>query len=77
VGVAALSEPGFSALRQSAVVWILDRNWQGALVGGVCIYDAVAYHAAFLWLAISAFGAAVFVALTRKTCCRLRFDSDG
>lgn len=29
-----------------------------------------------LWLAISAVSAVVFVALTRETYCRLRFDSD-
>jgi hypothetical protein len=67
---------GFAAIQQSAMGWILDRNWQGAMIEGARIYDAAAYHAAFLWLAISAGGAVMFVALTRETYCRLRFDSD-
>jgi hypothetical protein len=46
------------------------------MLEGARIYDAAAYHAAFLWLAISALGAVVSVALTRETGCRLRFDSD-
>jgi MFS family permease len=75
-GVVNMAVLGFAALQQSAVGWILDRNWQGTLAEGVRIYDAAAYHAAFLWLAISAFGAVLFVALTRETYCRLRFDSD-
>jgi len=56
--------------------WILDLNWQGAMIEGARIYDAAASHPAFLWLAISAVGAVLFVALTRETYCRLRFDSD-
>jgi len=56
--------------------WILDRNWQGTMIEGARVYDAAAYHAAFLWLAISALGAVVFVALTRETHSRLRFDTD-
>lgn len=75
-GVVNMAVLGFAALQQSAVGWILDRNWRGGLVEGVRLYDAAAYQAAFLWLAISAFGAVVFVALTRETYCRLRFDSD-
>jgi len=67
---------GFAAIQQSAMGWILDRNWKGAMIEGARVYDAAAYHAAFLWLAISALGAVVFVALTRETHCRLRFDSD-
>jgi hypothetical protein len=55
--------------------WILDRNWRGAVIEGARIYDATAYHAAFVWLAVSAVGAVVFVALTRETYCRLRFDA--
>jgi hypothetical protein len=67
---------GFAALQQSAMGWILDRNWQGVMIEGARVYDAAAYHAAFLWLAVSAAGAVVFVSLTRETGCRLRFDSD-
>lgn len=66
---------GFAAIQQSTMGWILDRNWQGAMVDGARIYDAAAYHAAFLWLLVSAAGAVLAVALTRETHCRLRFDS--
>lgn len=75
-GVVNMAVLGFAAIQQSAVGWILDRNWQGAMIEGARVYDAAAYHAAFLWLAVSALGAVVFVALTRETNCRLRFDSD-
>jgi sugar phosphate permease len=74
-GVVNMAVLGFAAIQQSAMGWILDRNWQGATTEGARIYDAVAYHAAFLWLAASAAGAVLFVALTRETCCRLRFDA--
>lgn len=75
-GVVNMAVLGFAAIQQSAMGWILDRNWRGAVIEGARIYDAAAYHAAFLWLAISAVGAVVFVVLTRETYCRLRFDSD-
>jgi sugar phosphate permease len=75
-GVVNMAVLGFAAIQQSAIGWILDRNWQGGMIKGARIYDATAYHAAFLWLAISAIAAVVFVALTRETHCRLRFDSD-
>jgi sugar phosphate permease len=74
-GVVNMAVLGFAAIQQSAVGWILDRNWQGAMVEGARVYDAAAYHAAFRGLAISALAAVVFVALTRETHCRLRFDS--
>jgi sugar phosphate permease len=75
-GVVNMAVLGFAAIQQSAMGWILDRNWQGAVIEGARVYDAAAYHAAFLWLAFSAVGAVAFVALTRETYCRLRFDSD-
>ncbi|MBW8307260.1 MAG: hypothetical protein K0M46_10645, partial [Thiobacillus sp.] len=74
-GVVNMAVLGFAAIQQSAMGWILDRNWQGATIEGARIYDAAAYHAAFLWLAVSAAGAVGFVALTRETYCRLRFDA--
>ena len=75
-GVVNMAVLGFAAIQQSAMGWILDRNWRGATIDGTRFYDAGAYHAAFLWLAISALGAVLAVALTRETHCRLRFDSD-
>ena len=74
-GVVNMAVLGFAAIQQSAMGWILDRNWQGAMIEGARIYDAAAYHAAFLWLGFSALGAVLAVALTRETYCRLRFDS--
>ncbi len=74
-GVVNMAVLGFAAIQQSAMGWILDRNWQGAMITGARIYDAAAYHAAFVWLAISAVGAVLAVALTRETYCRLRFGS--
>lgn len=74
-GVVNMSVLGFAAIQQSAMGWILDRNWQGTMIEGARIYDAAAYDAAFVWLVISALGAVVFVALTRETHCRLRFDA--
>lgn len=75
-GVVNMSVVGFAAIQQSLLGWILDRHWQGISLEGARLYDAAAYQAAFLWLAASAVGAVVAVALTRETGCRLRFDSD-
>jgi len=74
-GVVNMAVLGFAAIQQSAMGWILDRNWQGAMLDGARIYDAAAYHAAFVWLLVSAAGAVLALALTRETYCRLRFDS--
>ena len=72
-GVVNMAVLGFAAIQQSAMGWILDRNWQGVMRDGARVYDAAAYHAAFVWLLVGAVGAVL--ALTRETCCRLRFDS--
>ena len=32
---------------QPAIGWLLDRNWQGGLAGGVRIYDLAAYRSGF------------------------------
>lgn len=74
-GVVNMAVLGFAAIQQSAIGWILDRNWRGVVVEGARVYDAAAYQSAFLWLAASAAGAVGFVALTRETWGRLRFDS--
>lgn len=74
-GVVNMSVLGFAAIQQSAVGWILDRHWAGGGVAGARVYDAAAYHAAFLWLGVSALGAVGCVALTRETYCRLRFGT--
>ena len=74
-GVVNTSVLGLTAVLQSALGWILDHNWHGAMANGARIYNAAAYDAAFVWLAISALGAVLSVALTRETYCRLRFDA--
>lgn len=76
-GVVNTSVLGVTAILQSALGWILDQNWQGAISGGARIYDAAAYEAAFFWLAASAIAAMISVAFTRETHCRLRYDSAG
>jgi hypothetical protein len=76
-GVVNTSVLGIAAILQSALGWILDRHWQGDMAEGARVYDAAAYDAAFVWLAVSALGAIVSVALTRETHCRMRLDADG
>ena len=71
-GVVNMSVLSFAAIQQSGMGWILDRNWKGFMLEGARIYDAAAYQAAFLWLAVSALLSAVSVALTRETYCQLR-----
>jgi MFS family permease len=55
---------------QPAVGWMLDRHWQGALSGGVRIYDYAAYQAGFLlmlgWVVVSL----ILISLTRETHCK-------
>lgn len=73
-GVVNTSVLGLTAILQSALGWILDQNWHGGMANGARIYNAAAYDAAFVWLAVSALGAVLSVLLTRETHCRLRFD---
>jgi sugar phosphate permease len=55
---------------QPAIGWLLDRNWQGGLVGGVRIYDLAAYRSGFaLIIALSAL-AVLASAFTAETHCR-------
>lgn len=57
-------------IMQPAVGWVLDRNWDGAMKGGVRFYGFAAYRAGFslmlVWLVI----AIALVLLTRETRCR-------
>jgi len=52
------------------VGWMLDRNWDGAFVNGIRVYDFNAYRAGFglmlLWLA----AALILLAFVRETHCR-------
>ena len=55
---------------QPAIGWLLDRNWQGGLAGGVRIYDLAAYRWGFaLIIALSALSV-LACALTSETYCR-------
>jgi MFS family permease len=57
---------------QPAIGWMLDRNWQGGLAGGVRIYDLAAYRSGFtLIIAISALSVLGSV-LISETHCRQR-----
>jgi sugar phosphate permease len=57
-------------LLQPAIGWMLDRNWQGGIAGGVRIYDAYAYRAGFsLIIAVSAL-AVLGSLFTAETHCR-------
>lgn len=49
-GVVNMSILGFAALLQPLLGYILDRNWDGALLGGTPSYGTDAYFFAFLWL---------------------------
>lgn len=73
-GVVNTSVLALTAILQSALGWLLDRGWHGGMAEGARIYDAGAYRSAFLWLALSACGAVLCLALTRETHCRLRLD---
>jgi nitrate/nitrite transporter NarK len=57
---------------QPAVGWALDRQWSGATIGGVRVYDVAAYRAGFAlivaWLVLSF----ICIALTRETHCKQR-----
>lgn len=56
-GVANMGSMTGAMLQQPLIGWILDMNWNGALVAGVRRYDAAAYAAGFtlvlVWLAVS------------------------
>jgi sugar phosphate permease len=57
-------------LLQPIIGWILDRQWSGAMSGGVRVYTAGEFHAAFsvivAWLCVSV----LLIGLTRETYCR-------
>jgi len=57
-------------LLQPAVGWMLDRNWNGALLQGVRIYDLAAYRAGFLLMLVWALLSLALLFFTRETRCR-------
>ncbi|MHB8770069.1 MAG: MFS transporter [Syntrophales bacterium] len=59
---------------QPAIGWLLDRNWQGGLAGGVRIYDAAAYRTGFILIVALAALSVLAAALTSETHCRQKPD---
>lgn len=74
-GVCNMGSMGGGMILQPLVGWILDLKWQGALAGGIRIYDLTAYRWGFVLLVISA-GLAVLVScFTIETRCRQTTDT--
>jgi MFS family permease len=59
---------------QPAIGWLLDRNWQGGLAGGVRIYDLAAYRSAFSLIIIVSAVSIFASALASETYCRQTTD---
>ncbi len=57
---------------QPAVGWVLDRNWQGDLAGGVRLYSLGAYRSGFLLMIAWALVSFILLFFTRETHCRQR-----
>jgi hypothetical protein len=57
-------------LLQPGVGWLLDRGWNGALDGGVRIYDAAAWQAGFSLMFATVLIALLLVPFVRETHCR-------
>jgi MFS family permease len=55
---------------QPAIGWMLDRNWQGALVGDVRIYDLAAYRSGFFLLIGFSLLTVLSIGFTTETHCR-------
>jgi len=55
---------------QPAVGWMLDRGWNGALDGGVRLYDAAAYQAGFSLMFVAVVAGAVILLFARESHCR-------
>ena len=59
---------------QPAIGWLLDRNWQGGLAGGVRIYDLAAYRSGFVLIIVLSTLSVLACALTSETHCRQAAD---
>jgi MFS family permease len=55
---------------QPAVGWMLDRNWQGALVDGARVYSLSAYQAGFCLMIAWVVAGMLILAFSRETHCR-------
>ncbi len=61
---------GAGALLQPFIGYVLDRNWDGAMAGGVRAYSVDTYHTAFLTLIGWAVMGLICVIALRETYCR-------
>jgi MFS family permease len=57
-------------LLQPAVGWVLDRQWQGTMVGEARIYELNAFRAGFSFILVWAVLALICVVFSRETNCR-------
>ncbi len=57
-------------LLQPAVGWMLDRQWQGDLIGGVKVFDAAAYQAGFALIFVAVVLAAGLIFFARESFCK-------
>jgi MFS family permease len=55
---------------QPAIGWLLDLNWQGALVGNVRIYDLAAYRSGFVLIIAFNVLTVLSIGFTTETHCR-------
>jgi MFS family permease len=62
---------------QPVMGWVLDHYWNGALQGGVRIYDLQAYHHAFAPMVAWSLLAVVLLAFTTETHCRQMVGDSG
>jgi MFS family permease len=69
-GIANMGNMLGGMIMQPAVGWILDRNWSGALVNGVRVYDFDAYRAGFSMMLVWLAAAILLLVLVRETHCR-------
>lgn len=61
---------------QPAIGWVLDRHWQGTLLGGARIYDLTAYRTGFALILTWSVLACVLILFTRETHCRQMLGPD-
>ncbi len=57
-------------IMQPVIGWMLDRNWDGALVEGVRVYSLAAYQQAFSLIFVWGLLALVLLSLARETYCK-------
>ncbi len=70
LGLMNMCVVGSGAVMQPLIGWLLDLNWDGALLDGARVYSAQAYRLAFSSLLVMNGLALVFAILLRETRCR-------